>query len=32
MNTEDIPIEDIVLLQLFKDNLLSSSLEQGKGM
>ena len=32
MNNEDIPIEDIVLLQLFKDNLLSSSLEQAKGV
>ena len=33
MNSEDIPIEDIVLLQLFKDNLLTGcSLEQTKGI
>ena len=31
MNSDEIPIEDIVLLQLFKDNLVSSSLEERKG-
>ena len=33
MASQDIPLEDIVLLQLFKDNLLSSSsVEETPGM
>ena len=32
MTSQDIPLEDIVLLQLFKDNLVSSSVEETPGM
>ena len=32
MNSQDIPLEDIVLLQLFKDNLVSSSVEETPGV
>ena len=32
MTSQDIPLEDAVLLQLFKDNLVSSSLEETPGM
>ena len=32
MTSQDIPLEDIVLLQLFKDNLVSSSVEEAPGM
>ena len=32
MNSQDIPLEDMVLLQLFKDNLLSSGVEESPDM
>ena len=32
MTSQDIPLEDAVLLQLFKDNLVSSSVEETPGM
>ena len=31
MSGEDLQLEDIVLLQLFKDQIINSSLDQAKG-
>ena len=31
MSGEDLQLEDIVLLQLFKDQIMNSSLDQAKG-
>ena len=32
MDSQDIPVEDIVLLQLFKDHLVSPSVEESPGL